>query len=69
MRIIKSYHILTTTYRDHPEALPYDSDLAVAKFRAFFVEASEMTRRVREPLAKNVLREVLETLLQDLADK
>ena len=69
MRIIKSYNILTEECRKHDDLLTFDEDRAVADCRAFFVIASLHTTRVTNTLAKNVMREIFETLLDDLADK
>ena len=48
------------------QALPYDDELAIAQFRAFYATANLHTKRVQSIYAKNVMKEVLETLLSDL---
>lgn len=69
MRIIKSYEILVEQCRKNELQLPYDDDLAVTRFRSFNAEAHLMIQRAKDPYARAVMREVLETLLADLADK
>ncbi len=68
MRVIKAYTILAEECRKHEDLLPYDDDRAVAECRAFFAIASIHTERVTNSLAKNVMREIFETLLSDLND-
>jgi len=69
VRVIKSYEIVRTLYETHPDPLPFDEDAAIAYIRSIFPVASVHTQRVRSDYAKNIMREVLETLLSDLNNK
>jgi len=66
--VIKSYQRLTTSLKNETD-LPYDSDRAVADFRAFHPIAAIHAARVTNPLAIDVMLEIVSMLQKDLIAK